>query len=598
MIAKFLPYLRVHRWRVAWALAQVFVMAGFELLKPWPLQIVIDHVLGGKPAPSDGLLAPLLALPPATLLLVTCLGLVAIHLVSGALTLLHNYTAIGVGQRMVNDLRSALYLHLQRLSLAYHSRQRVGDLLYRITADSFAVQTMIMNGALPILSALILLGGMLLVLFPMDPLLTVLALTVVPVLFVLISLFNRRIVAIATEVRDLDSRVYSLVQWTISAIKVVQAFTKEEEEHRRFVGASRESLRATLRLYNWQTLYSAAVNGVIAAGTALVLYAGARAAMAGTLTVGQLLVFVSYLAQLYVPINQITQSWSLIAGARVGATRVFEVLETEPDLKSGSRQFPPEGVRGDIAWRNVSFRYRPDTPVLSGIDLSVAAGSKIALVGPTGAGKTTLLSLLPRFFDPGSGVVEIDGVDIREYSLKSLRNQIGMVLQPPLIFPLTAADNIAYGRPGADRAAIERAARLARIHDTIAALPSGYETDLGEAGATLSEGEKQRITIARALLRDAPILILDEPTSALDVQTEALVIEAIERLMAGRTTFIIAHRLSTVRRCDRILVLQDGLIAEQGTYEELLRRDGVFADYHRTQFGPEERERSPVALPA
>jgi ATP-binding cassette subfamily B protein len=595
MIRKFLPYLRAHRWRVAWALAQVFLITGFELLKPWPLQIVIDYVLGGKAAPAAGPLTSVLALPAATVLLVACLALVAIHLGSGALTLLHNYTAIGVGQRMVNDLRSTLYLHLQRLSLAYHSRQRVGDLLYRVTADSFAVQTMIMNGVLPILSALILLGGMLLVLFPIDPLLTLLALTVVPVLFALISIFNRKIVTVATEVRDLDSRVYSLVQWTISAIKVVQAFAKEEEEHRRFVGASRESLRATLRLYNWQTLYSAAVNAVIAAGTALVIYAGARAVMSGTLSLGQLLVFVSYLAQLYVPINQITQSWSLIAGARVGAARVFEVLETEPDLKSGSRQFPPEGARGDIAWRNVGFRYRPETPVLSGIDVTVAAGSKVALVGATGAGKTTMLSLLPRFFDPSTGTVEIDGINIREYSLKSLRNQIGMVLQPPLIFPLTAADNIAYGRPGAGRAEIEQAARLACIHDTIAALPSGYETDLGEAGATLSEGEKQRITIARALLRDAPILILDEPTSALDVTTEALVIQAIERLMAGRTTFIIAHRLSTVRRCDRILVLRNGIIVEDGTLKELLRRDGVFAEFHRTQFAPEEPERSLAA---
>ena len=596
MIRKFLPYLRAHRWQVAWALAQVFLIAGFELLKPWPLQIVIDYVLGDKAAPAGGPLAPLLALPKPTLLVAACLGMVAVYIGAGGLTLLHNYTAIGVGQRMVNDLRSALYLHLQRLSLAYHSRQRVGDLMYRVTADSFAVQTMIMNGVLPILSALILLAGMLIVLFPIDPLLTALALTVVPVLFVLISLFNRKIVTIATEVRDLDARVYSLVQWTISAIKVVQAFAKEEEEHRRFVGASRESLRANLRLYNWQTLYSAAVNGVIAAGTALVIYAGARAVMSGSLSLGQLLVFVSYLAQLYVPINQITQSWSLIAGARVGATRVFEVLDTEPDLKSGTRQFPPQGARGDIAWRGISFRYRPDTPVLSGIDVTIPPGSKIALVGATGAGKTTMLSLLPRFFDPTGGGVEIDGVDIREYSLKSLRGQIGMVLQPPLIFPLTAADNIAYGRPGAGRAEIERAARLACIHDTIAALPAGYDTDLGEAGATLSEGEKQRITIARALLRDAPILILDEPTSALDVQTEALVIEAIERLMAGRTTFIIAHRLSTVRRCDRILVLQEGRIAEQGSYDDLLRRGGVFAEYHRTQFAPGQREREPVPL--
>jgi ATP-binding cassette subfamily B protein/subfamily B ATP-binding cassette protein MsbA len=585
MIGKFLPYLRAHRWQVAWALTQVFLIAGFELLKPWPLQIVIDDVLGGKKPSGAGPLAMLLSLPPLALLALACLGLVVVHLSVGALTLLHNYTTIRIGQNMVNDLRGALYAHLQRLSLAYHSRQRVGDLLYRITADSFAVQTMIMNGVLPILSAMILLAGMLIVLFPIDPLLTVLALTVVPVLFGLISLFNRKIIEVATEVRDLDSRVYSLVQWAMSAMKVIQAFTKEEEEHRRFMGASRESLGATLRLYNWQTLYSGAVNVVIAGGTALVIYAGARSVLSGNLTLGQLLVFISYLAQLYVPINQITQSWGLIAGARVGAARVFEVLETEADLKSGNREFPPEGVRGDIAWRGVSFRYRPEMPVLNEIDLVIAAGMKVAIVGATGAGKSTMLGLLPRFYDPTRGIVEIDGLDIRQYSLKSLRSQISMVLQPPLIFPLSVADNIAYGRPGADRRAIEEAARSARIHDMITGLPQGYDTVLDEAGVMLSEGEKQRITIARALLRDAPILILDEPTSALDVETEALVMAAIETLMVGRTTFIIAHRLSTVQRCDRILVLRAGLIVEQGPLSELLqRKDGVFADYYRTQF--------------
>jgi ATP-binding cassette subfamily B protein/subfamily B ATP-binding cassette protein MsbA len=586
MLKKLLPYLAAYRWRVAWALVQVFLIAGFELIKPWPLQIVIDDVLGGKKigvpvASSWG---------PEALLTLACLGVVVAYIGSGGITLWHNYTTIRVGQSMVNDLRGALYAHLQRLSLAYHGRQRVGDLLYRITADSFAVQTMVMNGVLPILSALILLAGMLLVLFPLDPVLTLLALTVVPVLFVLISAFNRKIVVVAGDVRERESRVYSLVQWGMSAIKVVQAFAKEDEEHSRFMGASRESLRATLRLYTWQTLYSGAVNVVIAIGTALVIYAGARAVMSGKLTVGQLVVFISYLAQLYLPINQITQSWGLIAGAVIGARRVFEVLETEADLKDGARELPAEGARGEVRWRGVAFRYRSDTPVLEGIDMTVAAGATIAVVGPTGAGKSTLLGLLPRFFDPTGGAVEIDGVDVREYTLRSLRNQIGMVLQPPLIFPLSVRDNIAYGRPGAAGAAIERAARLARIHDTVMALPQGYETSLGEGGAALSEGEKQRITIARALLRDAPILILDEPTSALDVETEALVMAGIEELMHGRTTFIIAHRLSTVRRCDRIIVLRDGGIAEQGNFTELVRRGGVFADYYRTQFADEHAE--------
>jgi ATP-binding cassette subfamily B protein/subfamily B ATP-binding cassette protein MsbA len=584
---KLLPYLWPYRWQFAWALLQVFLIAGFELLKPWPLQIVIDYVLGGKPVPS--LLA---GWEPGKLLVLSCIGIVVVQIGSGGLTLMHNATTIGVGQRMVNDLRGALYGHLQRLSLAFHSRQKVGDLMYRVTADSFAVQTMIMNGLLPILSACVLLAGMMFILIPLDLTLTLLSLTIVPALFVLIALFNRKITTVAGEVRDTEGRVYSLVQWAISSVKVVQAFTREEDEYRRFMGASRASLDATLKLYNWQTFYSGVVNVVIAAGTAIVIYAGGRAVMTGTLSVGQLIIFISYLAQLYVPVNQITQSWGLIAGARIGAGRVFEILDTEADLRDGPRSFPSEGARGNITWEGISFRYREEMPVLRSIDLEIRAGMKVAVVGPTGAGKSTLLSLLPRFFDPTTGTVSIDGVDVREYHLKSLRSQIAMVLQPPLIFPISVRDNIAYGRSEATLEEVEAAARMAHIHDLIAGLPQGYDTVIGESGATFSEGEKQRLTIARAILRNAPILILDEPTSALDVETEAFVMEGIERLTEGRTTFIIAHRLSTVRACDLILVLRDGVIVEQGGYAELIRRGGVFTDYYTTtQFDAEDKPR-------
>jgi ATP-binding cassette subfamily B protein/subfamily B ATP-binding cassette protein MsbA len=583
---KLLPYLRPHRFRVALALGQVFLMAGFELLKPWPLQIVIDHVLGGRPLAFG----PVAGWSAGALLAAACAGIVVVHLGGSALTLWHNVTAIGVGQRMVNDLRGALYAHMQRLSLAFHGRQRVGDLMLRVTGDSFAVQTMVMNGLLPILSAVVLLAGMLYVLVPLEPYLTTLSLGIVPLLFLLIAVFNRRIAAVASEVRDTDGRVYSLVQWAMSSIKVIQAFTREEEEHRRFMEASRANLGATLRLYSWQTLYSGVVNTVVAAGTAVVVYAGARSVMSGALTVGQLVVFVSYLAQLYGPINQITQSWGLIAGARIGVRRVFEILDTEADLKDGTLTFPPGGARGAVAWNGVSFRYRLEMPVLRHVDVRIEPGMKVAVVGPTGAGKSTLLSLLPRFFDPDAGAVTIDGVDVREFSLKSLRGQIAMVLQPPLIFPIPVRDNIAYGRPEAGQDEIERAARLARIHDLVMSLPDGYDTVIGEAGTTLSEGEKQRLTIARAMLRNAPILILDEPTSALDVETEAAVMESIGRLTEGRTTFIIAHRLSTVRSCDLILVLRDGVVAEQGGFSDLMRRSGgIFAELYNTQFlGKEE----------
>ena len=590
LLWKLLPYLRPYKWRVLWAFTQIFLVAGFELLKPWPLQLVIDDVLGGSKTSI-----PLLSqLGPLDLLLAAAIGLVAINLGSASLTWLHNVTTIAVGQGMVNDLRGALYAHLQRLSLAFHSRQKVGDLMYRITADSFAVQTVMMNGLLPIISAVVLLGGMLFVMIPLDPILTLVSLTVVPALFVLIAIFNRKIVAVATEVRDRDSYVYTLVHWAMSSIKVVQAFTKEEEEYRRFMSASRDSLNATLRLYSWQTLYSGMVNSLTAAGTALVIYVGARSVMGHTLTIGQLIVFISYLAQLYNPVNQITQSWGLIAGARVGARRSFEVLDTEPDLKDGSRNFPGSGARGDVEWREVRFRYREEMSVLDGITVKVKPGMKVALVGPTGAGKSTMMGMLPRFFDPSGGAVFIDGVDLRDYKLNSLRQQIAMVLQPPLVFPMSVRDNIAYGRPDAGDGEIENAARLARIDGLIQNLPQRYDTILGD-NATLSEGEKQRLTIARAILRNAPILILDEPTSALDVETEAMVMEGINRLTLGRTTFIIAHRLSTVRSADVILVLRDGKIIESGSFDELMRHGGMFASLYNTQFVDSPHPESRVA---
>ncbi len=372
MFRKLWPYLRVYRWQIAWALAQVFLIAGFELLKPWPLQIVIDYVLGNKAPPPAGWLGAFLALPRGELLLLACVGVVVVTLGSGGLTQLHYYTTIKVGQNMVNDLRGALYGHLQRQSLAYHGKQRVGDLLYRITGDSFAVQTMIMNGLLPILSALILLAGMMVVLLPLNPTLTLLALLVVPILFVLISSFNRRIVAMSTEARERESQVYSLVQSTMSAIKIVQAFTKEDDEHRRFMGASRESLRASLRLYSWQTLYSGVVNITVAAGTALVIYVGARTVMSGELTLGQLLVFISYLAQLYTPINQITQSWGMIAGARLAraaSSRCSTAKPTSPMARAASRRTehaaPSRGAgsasatcRGPGCWRMSTSPWR------------------------------------------------------------------------------------------------------------------------------------------------------------------------------------------------------------------------------------------------
>lgn len=559
-------------------------MSGCELLKPWPLKIVIDSVLGDNPSPWN--LHELF--PKQGLLVAACAGLIVIYLVLGGITLLNNYTTIKIGQRMVNDLRRDLYSHLQRLSLAFHSRRQVGDLMYRVTADTYAIQSLTMNGVFPIATALALLIGMFAVMLKIDWQLTVLALSVCPVLFLSISLLSKRISLAATVARQQESEVYSVVQRGMSAMRIIQAFTKEEEEHRKFMAASNQSLDASLRLYTLQTFYSGIINVVMALGTAFVVWVGAQHVLSGSLTVGEIVIFTAYLASLYAPINTISQTWGLIQGAKVGVQRVFEILDVERDLAEGNLVFPASGARGDVWWENVSFQYVPDQPVLKNVSLHVPAGRKVAIVGPTGVGKSTLLSLLPRFYDPLEGRVTLDGTDIRDFQLKSLRTQIAMVLQPPLVFPITVRENIAYGRPEATLEEVVDAAKLARIHDSIARLPQGYDTLVGEQGATLSEGERQRITIARAILRNAPVLILDEPTSSVDAETEALIMEGLNRLTANRTTFIIAHRLSTVRNADLIIVLRSGEIVEQGTFEELVHGNGPFALLYRSQFSLEE----------
>jgi ATP-binding cassette, subfamily B, bacterial len=576
---KILPYLRPYLATFVFCLVLVLAVTAIELVKPWPLQIVVDNVLGGK-----GLTVPLLAdLAPVALLAVACAGVVLVQALVGLGSMWSNHVSIDLGHRMVTDLRDDLYGHLQRLSLVFHSRQRMGDLMYRITADTFAVQTLMLNGVLPVLQAIAMLAGMFVIMWGMDATLTLVSLVVVPALWLTILALDRPIVDAATEMKTTESQVYSLVQWAIGAIRVVQAFGKEEEERRRLLTATRASMRANLRLYNWQTAYSAIVNTVIALGTALVLYAGAEAVIGGRLTLGQLLVFISYLATLYGPINTMSQTWAQIQGARIGAKRVFEILDIAPDLKDGPRPWPAK-VEGRIAWKGVAFSYSPEVSVLKRIDLDAAPGEKIAVVGPTGAGKSTMLSLLPRFFDPTAGRVELDGVDIREYPIRELRRRVALVLQPPMIFPLSIRDNIAYGRPEASQSEIEEAARLARIDGLVASQPKGWDTQVGEGGVALSEGEKQRMTIARAILMDAPVLILDEPTSALDAQTEAEVMAGLAQLTRGRTVFTIAHRLSTILKADRIVVLKDGVIVEAGSFAELLARDGEFAKLYRTQF--------------
>lgn len=569
-----------HRWGVALGLAQVAVINALELLKPWPLQVVIDSVLGGAPVRW-----PLLAgLGRERLLAVAAGGLVLVWAACGALAVWNNHTTISTGQRMVDDLRGRLYAHLQHLSLSFHARAGIGDLLYRVTADTYAIQTLAMNGLFPVASAAFLLAGMVAIMAQLNGLLTAVALVVAPLMLLAIALVNARLDAVATDVRAKESAVYQIVQRNLAAIRIVQAFSAERIEQQRFRRGSRASLRSSLRLYTLQTAYGATTGVLTAMGTAAVLVVGSWQVWAGRLSVGEMVVFVSYLASLYGPLNALVNTYGLVRSAAAGVRRVFEVLDGETPLRDGGAELPSP-VRGAIELRGVSFTYPDGTPALRDVDLAVAAGECVAIVGATGAGKSTLVSLIPRFADPSLGSVSIDGRDLRGLRLASLRRAISMVLQPAMVLPMSVHDNIAYGRPQATRTEVEDAARLAQADVFIRRLPGGYDTVLGEQGATLSEGERQRLTIARALLRRAPILILDEPTAALDVATEAALMAAFDEVMRGRTAIVIAHRLRTVLRADRIVVLEQGRVVEVGAPDELLRRGGAFARMHATQFG-------------
>ena len=583
------PYLRPYRWAMIGALLLVFGISLAEIAKPWPLKIVVDNVVTGRPLSVLGFAAPLSGGP---LLAAAAIGLVVLYFVLGALSVWSNYVTIAIGQRMVDDFRRDLYQHLQRLSLAFHSRTNAGDLIFRLTADTFAIQTLAMNGLFPTVSAIVMLIGMLAVMSRLNGELTLIAMAICPILLLTIQRVGKRITRDATSAREKESELYAVAQRSISAIKVIQAFTTEEEELHSFRSVSRASLRANLRLYTVQTGYSMVVNVIGAGGTAAVIWVGARGVLAGELTIGDLLVFTSYLASLYAPLTTLSNTFGLLQAAKVGVARVFEILETAPDVPDGTEELDPKAVHGRIEFRDVAFGYTAGQTVLRGVNLTVEPGEMIAIVGETGAGKSTLVSLVARFYDPVAGQVLLDGRDLRTLRLRSLRSQIAMVLQPPLVFPTTLRENVAYGRRDARPDEIEAAAEAAQLGGLIAKLPRGLDTPIGENGASLSEGEKQRLTIARAIVRDAPILILDEPTSALDAETEARLMASLEQLMRGRTSFVIAHRLSTVRRASRILVLRDGGVAEIGAFDELMERRGLFAHLHETQFGRGGAERA------
>jgi len=565
-----------------------------NLLQPWPLKIVLDNVLKSREIHGwlNSFILSVAGQDRLAILRFAALAVLGIALVDALCSYTEKYVTTSVGQWVMHDLRLMLYHRIQRLSLAYHDEKQTGDLLSRVTSDIDAIQSFIASGLLTALVNGMTLVGMVGVMFYINWRFTLIALSVAPVLFGVVFTYTRRIKKASREVRKKEGEIVSVIQEVFSSIRVVKAFAREDYEERRLEEESLEGVEIALRARGLKAKLAPIVDIIVAIGTAMVLWFGARMALTGTLSAGSLILFIWYLGKMYKPMQELSKMTDAYSKASVGYERIREVLDTEREVKDlpGARRAP--FFKGYIEFERVNFSYTPETPILKDVSFKIEPGQVAALVGPTGAGKTTIIGLIPRFYDPTSGVVKIDGADVRQFRQKSLRQQISLVLQETLLFHGPIWNNIAYGKPNASRGEIFRAAELANAHEFIEKMPDGYNTIVGERGVTLSGGQRQRIAIARAIIRDTPILILDEPSSGLDAASEKLVFEALDRLMQNRTTIVIAHRLSTIRRANVIYAVKDGEIVEHGTHDELIKTGGVYACLHESQFSREESSES------
>src|SRR5690349_18215483 len=582
--------LQPHRGMLVLAFIAVIGEAATDLLEPWPLKIVFDYVFGTKHMPSwmAGVIGVTFGLNKVAILHFAILAVIVIAAGGALSAYAEKYLTTSVGQWLMHDLRRILYHHIQRLSLAYHDHKPTGDLISTVTADIDSIQDFISQALLGMVVAVLTLVGMLGVMFYLNWRFTLIALSITPFLFIVVFTYTRRIKQASRALRKKEGEVVSVVAEVLNSIRVVKAFAREDYEEERLAQRSLENVETALKARSLKAKLAPVVQVIVAVGTCLVLWYGTNLVLTGQMTTGSLLVFLLYLGKMYKPMRDLSKMTDTMSKAAVGYERIHEVIETENDVRNlpGARKAPE--FKGEVEFDHVYFAYESGYGTLNDISLHVEPGQLAALVGPTGAGKTTITGLLGRFYDAQEGVGQIDGEDVRRYKLKSLRRQMSFVLQETLLFRAPVWQNIAYGKPEATREEILRAAQLANADEFIKKMPQQYDTMVGEKGVTLSGGQRQRIAIARAIIRNSPILILDEPTSGLDAASEELVFEALGRLMEGRTTIVIAHRLATIRRADVIFVIDRGTIVERGTHEQLLTEGGLYSRLYQIQFRPEE----------
>jgi len=567
------------------AFLAVAVSSATELLEPLPLKIVLDYLLQGKHLPGWAMVVVgWIGNDKLAVLNFAVVAVAVIAVVGAASSYLENWLTTTIGQRIMHELRRTVYSHIQRLSLAEHDEKRTGDLIGRVTDDIESVQDFVTTALLGIVTNVLTLFGMIGIMLYMNWRFTLISLAIAPVLFAAVLFLTRKIKSASRDVRKKESELVSTVQEVFSSIRVVKAFAREDYEQRRFERQSLENVETALKAQSLKMKLSPVVEIIVAIGTCLMLGVGARLVMAGKLSPGGLVLFLFYLGKMYKPMRDLSKMTNTVSKASVGFERIREVLESESKVRDLPRARRAPAFKGKIEFEHVSFGYTPEEPIVQDISFTVEPGQVAAFVGPTGAGKTTIINLIARFYDPLSGRIKIDGTDIREFKLRSLRSQISFVLQDTLLFRAPVWQNIAYGRPESSRAEIMRAAELANADEFIKEMPEGYDTMVGERGVTLSGGQRQRIAIARAMIRQTPILVLDEPTSGLDAQSELAVIDALDRLMKDKTSIVIAHHLATIVHADNIFVVKDNQIAEHGTHEELLAADGFYAELYKIQF--------------